>query len=138
MFGKLQAYANKHGKPDGRPYFSADGINPLTAKDWDNYRAKFSCPYGFTNVWERKALRGKERFKVNGANGKAVHLNQKPLDLLSNIIKATTDEGDVIWEPFGGLFSASIAARRLGRYSYGAEIDPTYFQYACERLAGKD
>ena len=53
---------------------------------------------------------------------------------MSHIIEASTEKGDVIWEPFGGLFSAGVAARRLGRYSYGAEIDPTYFHYARERL----
>ena len=54
---------------------------------------------------------------------------------MARIIEASTREGDVIWEPFGGLFSASVAARRLNRVSYGAEIDPTYFHYACQRLA---
>lgn len=134
MFEKMQSYANEHGAPEGRPYFSIDGKKPLTGADWSHFRSKFSCPHGVTNVWERNALRGKERFKINGSKGKAVHLNQKPLDLMSRIIEASTDKDDVIWEPFGGLFSASVAARRLGRRSYGAEIDSTYFHYACERL----
>lgn len=134
MFERMQCYANEHGCAEGKPYFSSDGKNPMTAVDWLGFRSKFTCPHGVTNVWERNALRGKERFKVNGLNGKAVHLNQKPLDLMSHIIEASTDKGDVIWEPFGGLFSASVAARRLGRYSYGAEIDPTYFHCARERL----
>jgi hypothetical protein len=134
MFERMQSYANEHGSPTGRPYFSVDGKVPLTSEDWLGFRSKFNCPHGVTNVWERNALRGKERFKVNGLSGKAVHLNQKPLDLMSHIIEASTDEGDVIWEPFGGLFSASVAARRLGRKAVGSEIDPTYFHYARERL----
>lgn len=134
MFEKMQCYANQHGCPKGRPYFSIDGKKPMTGTDWLGFRSKFTCPHGVTNVWDRNSLRGKERFKVNGSNGKAVHLNQKPLDLMSYIIEASTEKGDVIWEPFGGLFSASVAGRRLGRHSYGAEIDPTYFHYARERL----
>ena len=132
MFEKLQAYANEHGDPAGRPYFSLDGENPGTAQEWEKMRSKCKCPYGVTNVWERPALRGSERFSVPG--GKAVHLNQKPLDLLTQIIEATTDVGDVVWEPFGGLFSASVASHRLGRRAYSAEIDPTYFHYGLERL----
>lgn len=132
MFEKLQAYANEHGTPEGRPYFSFDGKTPATGEEWEKMRAKFKCPYGVTNVWERPALRGKERFSVPG--GKAVHLNQKPVDLLSQIIEATTDVGDVVWEPFGGLFSASVAARRLGRRACSAEIDPTYFYYGLQRF----
>ena len=97
-------------------------------------RSKFKCPHGFTNVWERNALHGKEREKVDGLNGKAIHLNQKPLDLMSMIIEASSDEDDVVWEPFGGLFSACLAARKLKRRAFGGEIDPTYFHFGVERL----
>ena len=51
------------------------------------------------------------------------------------IIKASSDEGDVVWEPFGGLFSASIAAWRCGRRAYAAEIDSTYFQLGVRRFS---
>jgi hypothetical protein len=133
-FVKMQEYANKHGDPAGRPYFSIDGKRPGTAEQWAAMRSKFYCPHGFTNVWDRPALQGKERFKLNGNSGRAVHLNQKPLDLTTMIIKASSDEGDVVWEPFGGLFTACIAACNIGRRSFGAEIDPLYFHYAVKRL----
>lgn len=134
MFERLQEYANHHGRPEGRPYFSIDGKRPATAEDWRSMRAKFKCPHGVTNVWERPPLSGKERFKINGNNGKAVHLNQKPLDLMTMILEASSDEGDVIWEPFGGLFTGTVAARRLRRRAFACEIDPTYFQYGLARL----
>jgi len=97
-------------------------------------RAKFHCPHGFTNVWDRPALHGPERVKLNGDNGKAIHLNQKPLDLITMIIKASSDENDVVWEPFGGLFTGCIAARSIGRRAFGGEIDATYFYYGVRRL----
>ena len=134
MFEKMQKYANTHGNPAGRPYFSIDGSQPGTVDQWAALRSKFNCPHGFTNVWERPALRGSERFKINGDSGKAIHLNQKPLDLITMITKASSVEGDVVWEPFGGLFTACIAARNSGRRAFGAEIDPTYFHYAVKRL----
>jgi hypothetical protein len=134
MFEKMQEYANNFGDPAGRPYFSLDGSKPAGADDWGKMRAKFYCPHGFTNVWSRNALHGRERVKVEGTTGKAVHLNQKPLDLVSMIIKASSDASDVVWEPFGGLFTATIAARKLGRRAFGAEIDRTYFHYAVTRL----
>ena len=134
MFAKIQEYANEFGKEEGKPYYSIDGVRPTTAIDWGRMRSKFKCPHGFTNVWDRPALRGSERFKVNGSNGKAVHLNQKPLDLMSMIIEASSDEGDIIWEPFGGLFSACVAAEQVNRKSFGGEIDQTYFHYAVTRL----
>lgn len=136
MFGKMADYANEHGDPSGRPYFSKDGKFPMTAEEWACMRAKFHCPVGFTNVWDRPPLKGSERVKIPGG-GKAAHLNQKPLDLLSMIIEASSDQGDVVWEPFGGLFSASLAARQAGRMAYGAEIIPAYFNLALTRF-GKE
>lgn len=136
MFQKMQEYATAYGDPAGRPYFSLDGgRTPGSAEQWIHMRSKFHCPHGFTNVWERPALRGTERFKANGDNGKAIHLNQKPLDLISAIIKASTDENDVVWEPFGGLFTACLAASNSRRRAFGSEIDPTYFHYAVKRLS---
>ena len=133
MFERLQAYANKHGDPTEQPYFSLDGRTAASGEQWAGLRSKFRCPYGVTNVWERPALRGNERFQVNG-NGKAVHLNQKPLDLMTRIIEASTNPGDVVWEPFGGLFTACVASRRIGRRAFSSEIDPTYFHYGLQRL----
>lgn len=134
MFEKMQFYANEHGASAGKPYFSLDGKRPGNAEDWARMRSKFTCPHGYTNVWDRNALHGSERVKLNGDSGKAIHLNQKPLDLTMNVIEASSDPGDVVWEPFGGLFSGCIGARKLGRQAYGGEIDPTYFHYALDRI----
>jgi len=134
MFARLQEYANRHGQATGRPYFSLDGVRPATAEEWATMRSKFRCPHGVTNVWDRNPLHGKEREKVSVTDGRAVHLNQKPMDLLSTLINATSDPGDVVWEPFGGLFTTCLAAHRLGRRSFGGEIDQTYFHYGVERL----
>ena len=131
-FEMLVAYANQHGDPAGRPYFSFDGVHPLSGDSWATMRAKFTCPHGVTNVWQRDPLRNGERVKA--PNGRAVHLNQKPLDLMERIISASSDENDTVWEPFGGLFSASLAARRLGRRAFAAELDATYYQFGVERF----
>lgn len=135
MFERLQVFANTHGNNDGKPYFSINGEVPGTASEWEKMKSKFYCPHGFTNVWKRGALRGSERLKVPGdKSNKAVHLNQKPLDLISMIINASSDKGDVIWEPFGGLFTCSIAGRKYKRRCFGAEINPLYFYHGMERL----
>lgn len=133
MFEKLAVYANEYGNPEGIPYFSEDGINPLTKEQWELMRSKFHCPHGFTNVWDRPPLSGKERIKAPKGT-KAAHLNQKPLDLMSLIIEASSDQGDIIWEPFGGLFSASYSASKLGRLARGCEIIPAYFNLGISRF----
>ncbi len=103
----------------------------MTKEEWARMRAKFYCPHGYTNVWDRNSLRGKERITID--SNKAIHLNQKPSDLMTLIIEASSDLEDVIWEPFGGLFTASIAAKNLGRKAFGSEIDWTYFFYGVQR-----
>jgi len=134
MFAKLATYANEHGDPSGRPYFSRDGTGPMTLEEWAAMRPTFHCPLGVTNVWERVPLKGPERIRVPQISGKAAHLNQKPLDLMRMIIEASSDAGDVVWEPFGGLFSAALAAKQTGRRAFAGEIDPTYFQLGLRRL----
>lgn len=131
MFIKMVSYANEHGKIDGKPYFSKDGIKPMTEQEWAEMRSIFNCPMGITNVWDRNPLKGSERVKVDG---KAAHLNQKPLDLMAQIIAASSNDSGVVWEPFGGLFSASLAARQLGRKSFASEIDTTYYQIGLQRF----
>jgi site-specific DNA-methyltransferase (adenine-specific) len=132
-FEMMVAYANKHGNPEGMPYFSFDCKHPVTGNQWAQMRSKFYCPHGVTNVWRREALRNRERIKTT-PNGKAIHLNQKPLDLMERVIVTSSDVGDVIWEPFGGLFSAALAASRSGRRAFAAEIDATYFYYGVRRF----
>jgi hypothetical protein len=135
-FTMLADYANEHGDPAGRPYFSFDGKRPATAEEWGDKRYKFSCPHGVTNVWDRPALRGKERIRLG--KGKAIHLNQKPIDLTRRILEASTNEGDVVWEPFGGLFTTALVARRIKRKAFAGEMDGTYFQYGVRRFEEED
>jgi len=131
-FERFAAYVNRHGDPAGRPYFSTDGKRPLTAAAWGELRAKFHCEIGVTNVWHEPAVRGQERFKEEGT--RVLHSNQKPLKLMDRIVRASSDVGDVVWEPFGGLCSASVAAVRGGRFAYAAEIQPAFHALAQRRL----
>ena len=119
MFERLVEYANRHGRPEGRPYFSVDGREPLTGAAWGQLRAHFKCDVGVTNVWDLPAVRGEERLKDHC--GKCVHLNQKPLALMRQIVSASTLPGDVVWEPFrrpvqrrGGLPAARPVVLQRG------------------------
>jgi site-specific DNA-methyltransferase (adenine-specific) len=131
VFDKLVTYANEKGDPAGRPYFSVDGTNVLSKSQWEQLRGKFYCPAGVTNVWDHSAVRGSERIKVDG---KAVHPNQKPLALMELIITSSSEKGDVIWEPFGGLCSASFAAAYLDRAAFAAEIEKATYDSAIKRF----
>ena len=134
-FEMLQKYANNHGNPAGKPYFALDGKKPLSKGQWENMRSKFYCKAGITNVWPEPAVRGGERLKNKN---KCLHMNQKPLKLLEMIIEASSDKNDVIWEPFGVLCSAAIAAHKLRRRAFAAEINRDYFDISTQRLDNYD
>lgn len=130
-FGKISKYANEFGKEEGKPYFSIDGKSPLTQEDWAELKPIFNCPFGMTNVWEVSQLRSKERIKKEQ---KAVHLNQKPLNLIEAIITMSSNEDDVVWDPFAGLCTTAIACEETNREVYCAEIRPEVFEQAKKRI----
>lgn len=134
-FEKFVAYANERGRPEGRPYFSMDGERPISGEEWGRMRAKFSCEVGVHNVWREPPVRGIERLKEKY---RCLHNNQKPLRLIDICIKACTEPGDVVWEPFGGLCSGAISAHALGRVCHSAEIIPEYWLASVERLKTYD
>lgn len=132
MMERLAFYARRHGKPTMHPYFSLDGRTQLTAEQWAKMRAKWQHVHAITNVWSEPAVRGVERLKDEKA--KCVHTNQKPLRLIDLSIRACTDPGDVVWEPFGGLCSAAVASLRANRRCFSAEINPDTYKAAAARL----
>ena len=50
---------------------------------------------------------------------------QKPLALLERIIKASSNEGDMVLDPFCGCATACVAAERLNRQWIGIDISPS-------------
>ena len=145
---KMAEYCARFGTPTEWPYFSLDGNTPVSAVEWDKMRAVWNHKNGLTNVWSRPPLADSERLKgtmersapctYKPTKQSAAHLNQKPLDLMLAQVATTTNEEDIVWEPFGGLGSGSVASILLGRQSYLAEIDDTFYNLALERLKEAD
>ena len=79
------------------------------------------------NLWEISPPQPREK-----AHGK--HPTQKPLKLLERILLASTNEGDVVLDPFNGSGSTGVAALRLGRKYLGIEISEEYLNLAIARL----
>lgn len=144
MMERLVHYANKHGYASGSPYYSLDGVAPVTATEWAGLRDRWHHVHGLTNVWSSPPLNGRERYKGNGVRSAprvhkpgrnaAVHLNQKPLEFMRRIITAATEPGDVVWEPFGGLCSAVVASVEAGRRGFAAETIDHFADLAIERI----
>lgn len=79
------------------------------------------------NVWNFSRV----RFKMDEYEN---HPTQKPEALLERIIKASSNEGDIVLDPFSGSFTTSAVASRLNRYSVGIELNDEYFEMGLRRV----
>ena len=62
---------------------------------------------------------------------------QKPLALLRRIIEASSNEGDVVLDPFCGCATACLAAQDLGRQWIGIDISPLAETLIRQRMEGE-
>lgn len=79
------------------------------------------------SVWSINAPRSDEK-----ECGK--HPTQKPVALLERIILASTDEGDLIFDPFSGSATTGIAAIKTNRRFVGTELELEFIELAVARL----
>lgn len=54
------------------------------------------------------------------------HPCQLPVPLLERLILMTTDEGDIVLDPFVGTGTTAVAAKKLGRKYIGFDLDQEY------------
>ena len=62
------------------------------------------------------------------------HPTEKPLDLLTTLIEATTNEGDIVADPFAGSGSTVIAAHQARRKFWACELDSEWHAAASGQL----
>lgn len=95
-----------------------------------DYRKNPPQPYGSQkvpgNVWDFSRV----RFKMDEYEN---HPTQKPEALLERIIKASSNPGDVVLDPFSGSFTTSAVAVRLGRVSIGIDMNEEYYEMGLRR-----
>ncbi len=88
-------------------------------------------PVGFEpdeNTWYFPRVCGtfKERAGWHGC--------QMPEQLLGRIIRACSQEGDNVFDPFGGSGTTLVVAKKLGRHFMGFELSPQYAERIAARL----
>ncbi|MGH6852469.1 MAG: site-specific DNA-methyltransferase [Methylocella sp.] len=84
--------------------------------------------------WFLPICTGAERLK--DASGRKIHPTQKPEALVSRILLAASNKGDVVLDPFFGSGTTGAVAKRLGRSFIGIERDASYVSAARARIAG--
>lgn len=106
------------------PYTDTNG-NP---KDWqqsENGRHRLTYP---SNLWTDITV----PFWSMPEN--TDHPTQKPEKLIAKIVLASSNDNDVVFDPFLGSGTTSVVAKKTGRRFFGVEIDPLYCCFAEKRL----
>ncbi|PLX35085.1 MAG: modification methylase [Hyphomicrobiales bacterium] len=105
------------------------------AKYTFNYEAlkAFNDDLQMRSDWFLPICGGAERLK--NESGKKLHPTQKPEALLHRVLLASTNQGDVVLDPFFGTGTTGAVAKRLGRNWIGIERDQAYAEAAHERIA---
>ncbi len=97
-------------------------------KDWEKTKEgnfRLTCP---SNFWDDITVPFWS-MKENTA-----HPTQKPEKLTAKLILASSDENDVVFDPFGGSGTTAVTARKLGRHFLSVEKNPQYCIWAQLRL----
>ncbi len=107
-------------------------IAPYTAngkpKDWyetENGRFRDTCP---SNFWDDISI------PYWSMPENTAHPTQKPEKLLAKLILASSNEGDVVLDPFVGSGTTAVVAKKLRRHYVGIEQQPSYAAWAQCRL----
>ena len=72
--------------------------------------------------------------KLKDENGHNLHDTEKPVELMKILIENSSNEGELVLDPFMGIGSSGIASKLLNRNFIGCEINPKYFEIAKNRI----
>lgn len=81
-----------------------------------------TSPYVWDDIVSMRCLNSDQsRRKVEN------HICPLPLDIVERVIELRSNPGDIVLDPFAGLFTVPYMAIKLGRIGYGIELSPPYF-----------
>ena len=108
---------------DFKPSLSDDSANAQSGKDDIGYWSMVACP----DVWPIKGV-------FNMGSEYLGYPTQKPEELLERIIKASTDENDLVFDCFMGSGTTLAVANKMNRRFIGSDINLGAVQITCKRL----
>ena len=91
------------------------------------YTSDTSRKKAMRDVWEISYINSQAKERLG-------YPTQKPLSLLKRIVAASSNEGDVVLDPFCGCATACLAAESLRRKWVGIDISPAAFELINARL----
>lgn len=118
----------------------------LSALVWNKGRIGMGSPWRHAHEFIIHARRSDAKWRGSGGetdvlafapipSAQRFHPVDKPAALISKLISVSTDEGDLVLDPFMGGGSTLDAARSLNRRAIGIEIEEHYCEVAANRLS---
>lgn len=133
FFSKSQKYTfNIDAVKVLRPVLAPYKDNKGKPKDWvekENKKIRFTHP---SNIWTDISV----PFWSMPEN--TPHPTQKPEKLIAKLILASSNEGDVVFDPFLGSGTTAVVAKKLKRHFIGIEKEKEYVAYTIKRLQDAD
>ncbi len=125
-----------HCAKDNKHYtFNADDIavqaRTGAVRNLIDYRKEVPTPYNTRKVPGNTWYIPRVRYRMPEYEE---HPAQKPEALLERIIKASSNVGDIVFDPFGGTFTTCAVAQRLDRTSIGIELQLDFVKIGIRRL----
>lgn len=111
--------------PKDGAYSLKNKLNHMTGKEW----TKFTCSWFIFNALHSD-LKEEREVTSNSEDHPATY---SPT-MISEFIKFFTKEGENVFDPFSGIGSTLVAAKRTGRIGYGTELSPKYFDIIAKRV----
>ena len=95
-----------------------------------NPEEKVGVPFCSSSIWTLGA-------PSSGEKSFGKHPTQKPVALVERCLLASTNEGDLVLDPFLGNGTTAVASLRLKRGCVGIELDEAHAQAAAKRIAAE-
>ena len=108
--------------------------NTANANRWYMKNCEFTC---YFYKGEAKTINNPGSKQVQmffNPTGDKYHPTEKPVSLMRFYIENSSQEGDLILDPFMGSGATAVACKESGRNYIGFEIDPKFYEVIEERL----
>ena len=126
-------------------YYNNEAIKEPVKQDWgtrDRTKGKYHNPgtglvphSGLSKSYDRKNKR--DVWSVTNKPYKGAHFAVYPPDLIEPCIKAGSEEGDIVLDPFMGSGTTAIVSKSLNRHYIGCELHEDYGKLIQKRLSEK-
>lgn len=129
-YKKCMSYWTNKDEKSWKTY-SFDKLEPINYKirlqELQEKNTKFEKGKIPTDVWKKNNHTTSKEYA-------GWHPTQKPVALLERIIKANSNEGDIVLDVFNGSASTTVACNKTNRTFWGCEFDKEYYDESLKRI----